>query len=179
MPDTTRYDWTEDCVLSITLVRGLDDDAIIAQLGLTGDDPTPRTFDEAFGQITIDDAFFVQLARLDGWTAVIEDNGYFASLPEHLGPLSAGGAAVNLFWNVNGVTSFGYGVAGQVVRHFDPSGINPNEGTPLPEESDLDFEDEDSDYIGLALLLMERLSGTTIDGDWVLNEPRRIFIGHL
>jgi hypothetical protein len=31
----------------------------------------------------------------------------------------------------------------------------------------------------LALLLLERLSGATIDGDWVLNQPRRIFTVHM
>jgi Family of unknown function (DUF6461) len=179
MVDTSRHSWAEECeALSLTLVKGVDDEVIMTQLELTGHDQTPRTFDQAWGQIQ-NDGVFVQLAHIDGWTAIIEDNGYFASLPEHLGPLSSGGAAVNVYWNVNGVSTFGYGVAGQIVRHFDPSGVDSNEGTPLPEESDLDFDDEDSDYIGLALLLMERLSGVTIDGDWVLNQPRRIFTERL
>jgi hypothetical protein len=56
MPDTTRHDWAEESeALSLTLVRGMDDDAIIAQLGLTAEGPEPRTFAAAFEEIDIDD----------------------------------------------------------------------------------------------------------------------------
>jgi hypothetical protein len=176
MPDDERFDWADyDQPFSVTLVRGLDDDRIIAQLGLLGDDPQPQTFGDAFDDAGSEYVILVQLADLDGWTAVIEDNGYYGSLPEHLGPLSAGGSAVNVFWNVNATTSFGYAVSGTVVSYFDPSGINSDEGAPLPEEADLDFADEDGDAIGLALVLMERLTGTTIDGDWVTGQARRIY----
>jgi hypothetical protein len=176
MPDTDRFDWADyDQPFSLTLVRGLDDEGIIAQLGLLGDDPQPQAFAEVSDDQENEYVINVQIAPLDGWIAVIEDNGFYGSLPEHLGPLSAGGAAVNVFWNVNAVTSFGYAEAGTVTRFFDPSGINANEGATLAQEAGLDFEDEDGDPVGLALLLMERLTGTTIDGEWVTDQSRRIY----
>jgi hypothetical protein len=186
MPDTSRFDWTEDVeALSLTFVRGLDRSAVIDQLGLRSLGAEPVTLEEAWdlqsaateggGDDSDDDGGIVQLADLGDWTVVIEDNGYLGSLEENLGPLSANGSAVNVFWNVNMVTSFGYAVAGEVVRYFDPIGVDASTGDPLPDEADLDFEPEDADSIGLALLLLERLTGEAIDGDWVMTQSRPSF----
>jgi hypothetical protein len=178
MPDTTRFGWAEDIeALNVTLVRGMDANGITAVLGLRTLSEAPMSFEAAwseFGQGD-DHGWFVQLDTLDGWIAIIEDNGYYGSLDEYLGPLSAGGGAVTLFWNVNGVTRFSQALSGKVSRTFDPTGIDWEDGEPLPEEADLDFEDVESDYLGLGLLLMERLTGVTIDGNWVLNRARPIF----
>jgi Family of unknown function (DUF6461) len=177
MPDTARFAWAEEIeALNLTLVHGLDVDGISAVLTLRSLRERPTTFEEAWTELNTDDeGWFVQLDTLDGWTAIIEDNGYYGSLDEYLGPLSAGGSAVTLFWNVNGVTRFSQALSGEVSRTFDPSGIDWEAGEPLPEEADLDFEDEEADFLGLGLLLMERLTGVTIDGDWVLNRARPMF----
>jgi hypothetical protein len=132
MPDTSQYDWTEDSeALSITLVRGLDDDAVLSQLNIRRISEQPMTFDSAcaeFSELITDGAYFVQIDHVDGWTVFFEDNGYKGSWPDNLDALSAAGRAINVHWNVNGVTSFGYAVDGSIVRHFDPSGINGSEG---------------------------------------------------
>jgi Family of unknown function (DUF6461) len=186
MSDTTRFDWAEDVeALSLTFVRGLDDATIASQLDLRNIGADPLTLEQAWdmqsevtdggGDDGDDDGGIVQLDHLGGWTVIIEDNGYLGSLEENLGPLSANGTAVNVFWNVNMVTSFGYAVAGTVVRYFDPIGVDASTGDPLPEEAELHFEDEAADAVGLALLLLERLTGTTIDGDWVMAQSRLSF----
>src|ERR1700722_11291185 len=125
MTDTARFDWTEDVeALSLTLVRGLDDVNIVTKLGLKQMGDEPLTLQDAWGEHfgsanvgeegEFEDGGIVQIDHLDGWTVIIEDNGYFGSLEENLGPLSAGGQAVNVFWNVNMSTSFGDALAGKV-----------------------------------------------------------------
>jgi hypothetical protein len=186
MVDNDRYDWTQDVeALSLTFVRGLEDAAVITQLDLLPVGGEPLSFEEAWveqsestgggGDDADDDGGIVQIDHLDGWTVVIEDNGYLGSLEENLAPLSAQGVAVNVFWNVNMVTSFGYAVAGAIVRYFDPIGVDASTGDPLPDEAGLDFANEDADHVALALLLAERLTETTIDGDWVMGRSRNCF----
>lgn len=181
MLDTTRFAWAEDVdAISLTMVRGLAAEAAIAQLRLRPlDDSHPRTFAAAW-QTHRPERFdwFVQLDRLGDWLVIIEDNGFLGCLPEYLGALSADGEAVNLYWNVNFNTKFGYARAGSVVRAFDPRGINGEDGEPLAVEADIDFADEDADTAGLMLLLMERITGETPDVDWLMQRARPIYLAN-
>jgi hypothetical protein len=181
--DTSEYDWTQDNeALSITLVRGLNDDAIVSQLNLRRTSDKPLTFEAAWVELPEPRAGAVwwraQIGHLGGWTVVIEDNGAGGADPANREALSAAGSAVNVFWNVNGASSFGYAVGGRLVRYFDPSRADTwaDEGEPLPGEADLDFDDEDADPIPPAMLLMQRLAGVTLDRDWVLNTARTIYL---
>jgi hypothetical protein len=183
MPDTERFGWHEDSeALTVTLVRGLDPDGVIEQLGLRQAGDGPLTFEAAWADgmespsSELAEVDFIQLDQIGDWTVILEDNGFLGSLKENLAPLSTNGQAVSIYWNVNAVCSFDSAVAGKVTRSFDPSGINGESGDPLPEESDLDFEEDDADFIGLSFLLMERLTGITLDGDWVLNRARQIYV---
>jgi Family of unknown function (DUF6461) len=183
MPDISEYDWTEDSeALSITLVQGLEDEAVLSQLRLRQISDKPLTFDAAWVELPwpIPNTLWshAQVDHLDGWTVVIENNGIGGADPANREALSAAGRAVNVFWNVNGVTSFGYAVGGAILRYFDPSGVDSweDEGEPLPEEVGLDFEDEDANPVAPAILLMQRLTGVTLDGDWVLNTARAIYL---
>jgi hypothetical protein len=176
------YAWAESAdprleAMSITLVRPGDERALqvlapreqlpgpmtVAQ-GLRAQDGIP---DFAWGSV------LVQTDSIDHWAALVEPNGWAASMPEVVARLSEQGEAVNAFWNVNAVMSFTLARDGGVVRTFDPLLYDALDG-PLPEETDLPWG------VGRprasALALMERLTGVRIGRDWLLERPRETFV---
>jgi hypothetical protein len=60
----------------------------------------------------------IYAGRRDGWTFVLEDNGYRAT--ERVARLSRHGTAVVIYNDVNDLDSFQHGRSGREVRDFDP-----------------------------------------------------------
>jgi hypothetical protein len=111
--------------------------------------------------------------ELDGWTVLIEPNGWITSLRGTLEALSLGGRAANVFWNVNALMRFGWSVDGVLVRQFDPL-LYEADGA-LPDEAGLPFG-EPARSGGAALSLLTRLTGVEIDESWLLDRQRPTFL---
>jgi hypothetical protein len=162
--------------LSLTLVSPADGSALqrlAPRRQLPGLLTVARALDAGLG---IDDyawgAVLGQPDRLGDWDVIIEPNGWAASMPETLEALSTGGTAVNAFWNVNAVVTFGLARAGSLVRSFDAL-LYDNPATPLAEEVGLPWG-VGSPRASL-LALVERLTGVRIDRGWLLETPRPTF----
>lgn len=176
------YGWAESGdprleAISITLVRP-DDDRPLQVLAPREQLPGLMTVAQALqAQDGLADfawgSVLVQTDSIDDWTALIEPNGWAASMPEVVARLSERGEAVNVFWNLNAVMSFTLARNGNVVRTFDPLLYDTIDGA-LPEETDLPWG------IGHpragALALMERLTLVRIDRAWLLERPRETFV---
>jgi hypothetical protein len=111
--------------------------------------------------------------ELDGWTVLIEPNGWITSLRGTLEALSTGGRAANVFWNVNALMRFGLAVDGVLVRQFDPL-LYEADGA-LPDEADLPFGQPGRSGSAAMGLLM-RLTGVEIDERWLLHRQRPTFL---
>lgn len=170
------HGWAEQVdAAAVALVHGLD----LRQVGevLRVDWSTERTvlFDDAWDVLDDDtDLFPVQLEELDGWVVVIEPNGYLTTFEEVLVALSAGGVAVSVFWNVNARYQFSLARRGELVRSLDPfiQDWEPT-GEPLPEEAGLPFGEEDASQSAATVELARRVTGVSLDGDWLLGRPHR------
>ena len=170
--DTSREPSLE--ALSLTLVEPADD-AHLDKLQPRTALPRPLTIAEALdASLDVDDfawgSVVVQTDVLGGWSVLLEPNGWATSMSEMLARLSERGQAVNVFWNVNAVMSFGLARAGAIVRQFDPL-LYDTDIEPLPEELDLPFG-EPGRVRAASLALLTRLTGVRIDPAWLL-EPRR------
>jgi uncharacterized protein DUF6461 len=176
------YGWAESAdprleAISITLVRP-DDEWPLQVLAPREQVAGPMTVAEApRAQDGIADfawgSVLVQTDSIDGWAALIEPNGWAASMPETVTRLAARGEAVNVFWNVNAVMSFALARSGVLVRTFDPLLYDDTDG-PLSDEAGLPWG------VGgpraSALALMERLTHVRIDHDWLLERRRETFV---
>ena len=177
-----RYAWSEADdprldAMSITLVQPADGSAIRV-LGPRREFPHPLTVAQALDEtLGLDDfawgSVVAQVDRLGDWDAIIEPNGWAASMPETLAQLSAAGVAVNVFWNVEAVVTFGLARAGALVREFN--GLLYNDGRePLPEEDGLAWGVEAPRASCFAV--MERVTGITLERDWLLNRARATYV---
>jgi len=182
MPDVDDYDWVEHTrdtrlnALSITLVTPIRPDpiAILHPIKELGAFTVEELLDRSLG---IDDygwrKIVIAVDELGDWTVIVEPNGYLTSFPRTLEALSDGGRAGNVYWNVNAVMSFGWAVDGRLVRQFDPL-LYDSEGA-LPEERDLPFGRPGAPQAA-ALALLERLTGTRVDRDWLLERARPAYV---
>ncbi|MEA2631369.1 MAG: hypothetical protein QOE66_1588 [Chloroflexota bacterium] len=179
---TGAYGWAESGdrrleAISITLVRP-DDEWPLQVLAPREQLPGLMTVAEALeaeGDL-VDFAWgsvLVQTDSIDGWAALIEPNGWAASMPEALVRLAAFGEAVNVFWNVNAVMSFSLARDGALVRTFDPLLYDDTDG-PLPDETELPWGVDLPRASALALV--ERLTHVRIDAAWLLERPRETFV---
>jgi Family of unknown function (DUF6461) len=168
MDDLSSYEWTDEIeAISLTLVQQADLTAVLRLTEVDPDSSEEMTFDDVLDLEAQEERRGVQIETLGYWTAVIEPNGYRTSLAEVLAPLSAGGRAVNVFWNVNAVMSFGLAVDGAMVREFDPVLAEQRVGTPLPEEAGLELFSEDTPSQQACMMLLERITGVKITQDWL------------
>jgi hypothetical protein len=176
------YGWAESGdprleAISITLVQP-DDEWPLQVLAPREQLPGVMTVAEALkaeGDL-VDFAWgsvLVQTDSIDGWAALIEPNGWAASMPEAVIRLAARGEAVNVFWNVNAVMSFSLARDGALVRTFDPLLYDDSDG-PLPDEMGLPWG------VGRprasAFALMERLTHVRMTEAWLLERPRETFV---
>jgi hypothetical protein len=181
-PLLRRYAWAENGdplveAVSITLVQPADGFALAAlrprreiSARLTVEQALAEAFaleDFAWGSV------LAQSDRLGDWDVIIEPCGWAASVPETLARLSAGGTAVNVFWNVNAVITFSLARTGALVRTFDALLYN-DETDALPEEHGLRWGVDAPRASALAV--MERLTGVPLERDWLLGRARRSFV---
>jgi hypothetical protein len=125
------YEWTEsdhgpfEFGAAVALVKGCSPARALDVLGAgqaTQTAPARAVRDWAAQQNYQHYGTAIEAGEISGWTVVIELNGYQATLPELLEALSAGGEAVVIYQNVNGLASFQYAKDGTIVREFDPAG---------------------------------------------------------
>jgi hypothetical protein len=116
----------------------------------------------------------IEATSRDGWTMILEPNGFRAADLTTLGKLSARGSAVSFYNNVEALSSFQYAVKGRVIRAFDPVLNQSMVGSALPQEKAIPFNDLSSDYVVDSIQLMSRLTDLTIlpadlhDSDYTL-----------
>lgn len=165
-------DYQQLFAISIAMVRP-DDGTAIEALRPRRRLPTHLTVSDALDETlrVTDFAWGSVLAQTDSlgqWCIVIEPNGWATSLPETVSRLSAGGVAVNVFWNVSAVMSFSFARLGTLVRTFDP--LLYDDHLALAEEHGIVWGAA-APRAG-ALALMERLTGERIDRAWLLDRAR-------
>ena len=170
------HEWAEQVLgMTLTFVRGAELREIGETLAFRWDTERTTTFEvaeegqQAEGWL----AYAVQVGERDGWTVLVEPNGYAAGGPDVVARLSRGGTAVSLFWTINAAMGFTLARDGVVVRAFDPLlfTLGP-EGDPLPEEVGLAFGEPGEPLVQHALTLAERLTGVRLDERWIRDTPR-------
>lgn len=168
--DDSRFDWSDDVMaLCLTFVEGMSPAQVEARLGADGSTRRTTTFDEAADQQDFgEERFAVQLGSLDGWTVVVEPNGYICSQDAVLADLSAAGRAVMVCWNVNMDSRFGYARDGVLLRVYDPVLGTTEVGAPLPQEP----VGEQDRPIQAALALAGALTGVRLTQRWLLDQTR-------
>lgn len=171
-----RLPWGDEVeAVALALVEGDRLDFVLGTLGAVPETERLAIFAEAEEQQDYESmTFALQVDRLDGWTLIVEPNGYLSSLPENVERLSEAGRVVSVYWNVNSQMRFQYAINGSIHRSFDPliPELSP-EGTPLPDESGLPFGVEGEDPRQAAVTLAGRLTGVALDPRTVLDTPRR------
>ncbi|MEV0646977.1 DUF6461 domain-containing protein [Phytomonospora sp. NPDC050363] len=110
----------------MTFLRGLAPRQVLTALEtepvetLTGAESLHDAVSEAY-EIHDGDRLLVAVAELDGWTLMIEPNGYLGTFDEVMRPLSAaGGRVVSHFRNVNAADHFHLWDDGELRLHFEP-----------------------------------------------------------
>ena len=146
---------------SFTLVKGIGPRAALHVLDPHPATPvwTPHRVDRWVDHAPYTDSHYYQAiyaGRRDGWTFVLEDNGFRAT--QRAARLSRHGAAVVIFNNVNALCSFHYAAHGRVIRDFDPSFYVGERRRALPQERGIKFG-HDWRYIARSMLLAHRLTG--------------------
>ena len=156
-------------------MRGPDLQEIGDALAFRWDTERMTTFEQAEGEQQADElmAYAVQVGERDGWTVLVEPNGYAAGGPGAMARLSRSGTAISLFWTVNASMGFELARNGSVVRAFDPLLFSLGAmGNRLPEEAGLAFGEPDGPLKENTLTLAERLTGVRLDEAWVRDTPR-------
>lgn len=170
------YAWSDEVMgMTLTFLRGPALPEVGEVLGFRWDTERPTRFSEAEERQGLGArAYAVQVGHLDGWTVLVEPNGYAAGTSDTVLRLSRGGTAVSLFWTVNGAMGFVLADDGVLVRAFDPLlyDLHP-QGEPLPQEQGLPFGEPGEHLPRAALLLAERLTGVRIERAWIMEAPRR------
>lgn len=164
------FGWADDVpAVCLTFVEGLPPNEVEGRLGADPGSRRSATFQQAADdQDFVAERFAIQVGVTDGWTVLVEPNGYVCSQDSVLVDLSAGGRAVTVFWNVNLDSRFGYARDGVLVRVFDPVLGTSEVGDPLPEEASA----ADEQPIHAALALAEALTGVQVTQAWLLDEAR-------
>lgn len=117
------------------------------------------------------DRHFLGLCAVDGWTLMVEPNGYLGSLDEAAVPLSRGTELVTHFRNVNAVDHFSRYANGGLRLHFEPlfpcarDGADPDGAVALMREVGFDLREDDADLevtTEAAFALAERLTGVRL-----------------
>jgi Family of unknown function (DUF6461) len=173
------YAWFNDHWLReafcITLIRGLDQAEVLRRIGGERSRPRSLTVAEAGERSNSFRAGYPQLvlvARADGWSVAVEDNGWEGSRPEVLRALSGGTQAVSVYRNVNALGYFSYAVDGGLLARFEllfPQrrwGGQPDLLLPRMRAVGLDPDASEPPYGEVdtaALALAERITGVRLD----------------
>lgn len=114
------------------------------------------------------DGYLVGLVALDGWTLMLEINGFVGKQREVIGPLSRGSAVVSHYRNVNRYDDFKYWVDGSSVMEFEPHAAGWADASPdlLREIDRAGFEITDLNprrpVASAAFALAENLTGVPL-----------------
>ena len=106
----------------------------------------------------------------DGWTFLLEDNGYHGTDPQVLTALSRDSLAVSVYWNVNRLSRINYAQAGRLLATFDfvirqqPYGEDPDRIRPYL--SGLAFTDQ-ARILAEGVALVEHVTGVRLTRDWL------------
>jgi hypothetical protein len=164
-----RYAWAETGAdpianaATLSLVKGIGPRAALRVLDRPPATPlgTPKRIDSWVERQPYRNSHYyaaIYAGRRDGWTFVLEDNGFKAT--QRAGRLSRLGTAVIIYNNVNSLESFQYAQGGRVVREFDPLIYYQDERrNPLPEERGIMFGYRDYKSLARSMLLAHRLTG--------------------
>jgi len=171
------YEWVEQLeAYCFTAVVGLEADEAIRRLG---GDPNisdrSRTFAECFWPA--DGPQWAQVGVVGEGLLVAEHNGWRAE--EVAEPLSRGARLACFFRNVHAIMRFVYAVDGRILAEFDPLlDIGPRTGHD-PHSIDPALQGLPFGLFGAersALTLLERLTGVTIDPDWLAAPQRAVVL---
>jgi Family of unknown function (DUF6461) len=173
------YAWFNDHWLReafcITLVRGLDEVEVLRRFGAERSQPRPLTVAEAGELVGSFHAGYPQLilvARADGWSVAVEDNGWEGSRPEVLRALSDGTQAVSVYRNVNALGYFSDAIDQELLVQFEllfPQrrwGSQPDLLLRQMRAVGLDPDGHEPPYGGVdpaALALAERVTGVHLE----------------
>ncbi|WP_236239169.1 DUF6461 domain-containing protein [Streptomyces sp. CC228A] len=117
------------------------------------------------------DRHFVGLRMVDGWTVMVEPNGFLGSLEEMAAPLSRGTELVTHFRNVTAVDQFSRYSDGRLRLRFEPlfpcagGGAEAESAVALMREVGFDLEREGGSLSATteaAFALAERMTGVRL-----------------
>lgn len=160
----------------VTLVEGLGPEELLRALRAEPRTPVAVTGVGGLAEPAHDlfqdgDALFVGVAPVDGWSLMVEYNGYLGVTDKAMLPVSRGRSVVSHFLNVNAVDRFTWYQDGTVRLHFEPlfayhrDGSHPDALLTEMREAGFDLsddQDEDPDYEGhteAAFALAHRITG--------------------
>jgi hypothetical protein len=199
------YLWFEEAYLfginfCVTLVRGLTPDEVITRfdgteaVDISGahrletaaeqiDYPDPTDDDGAFNADLGTGLDFIAATGADGWTLIIEPNGFLCSSEESARLLSPGCELVSFYYNENTAPVVRWARDGETLVTFNPSfgagwrsGSDPDRLNPVLESLGFDLSTEeldpadprwhyDEEWQARTLALMEHLTGVRISRD--------------
>ncbi|MFE2545530.1 DUF6461 domain-containing protein [Actinacidiphila glaucinigra] len=120
---------------------------------------------------------YIGVAALDGWSVMLEPNGYIGTLGGALAPLSVGRTVVSHFRNVNAVDHFNWFENGQSRLHFEPlfahhrDGSDPDSLVTAMREVGLTTEEDGEDDLDVvtaaAFALAERVTGVRLTPEFL------------
>ena len=170
------YEWVESLeAFCFTAVVGLDPPETARRLDGDVADGELRTFDECFW--AADGPQWAQIGPVEGGVLVAENNGWRAE--ECIERLSKDVRVACFFRNVQAVMHFVYAVDGRILAEFDPLlDIGPRTGHD-PHSIDPALQGLPFGLFGAersALTLLERLTGVSIDPDWLAAPQRAVVL---
>ncbi|MEU5941586.1 DUF6461 domain-containing protein [Micromonospora sp. NPDC047548] len=166
-------------IFCLTFVKGVDEAEALRRIGAYPDTVEWRMLPDAGAMMHEFDLGYPRMAAavaLDGWSMVIEPHGFHGSDRDLLQAVSRGTEAVNVLrHNYAASHHFGYAASGAMVVAFPPEA--PVEGRIWGAAPDrlhdemlavgiLPADDEYDGYaVARAILLAERITGTTVPTD--------------
>ena len=164
-------------IICYTFIRGVDGPGALLRMGGYPDTVAVRTaadMDELAGSFEDGYPTMAAAVPLDGWTVVIEPEGFEGSDTTLLCAVSRGTEAVSVLRHAYASDRFGYAVDGTLVCGFDPRyparrhGADPDRLLDLLTEVGL-LADEDDGYLDdgviRALHLVGRITGVELPPD--------------
>ncbi|QFY11591.1 hypothetical protein GBF35_37910 [Nonomuraea phyllanthi] len=115
----------------------------------------------------------LQLTYMDGWIIALEPSGFQGVRPEVLGPLSSGGRALSVTWNVERDSSLRYAVDGEIMTSCtlinveQRAGVDPSALDTVLREVGLYGRLPMEECKARSLALGERISGQRMTPDWL------------
>jgi hypothetical protein len=161
MASTGDYDWLDDVLADAACVTVVTGSTVAQVLAAFRADPAVDVpIEDAYGD---GDAGFVAVYESAGAVVAVEPNGFWASLPEHLAPLSAGGTAASMFWNVNDDNAFTCARDGVLVATVDMYDAEDADEVDLPDDlRPLFVQAAEGDHHAVGMAMVEAFTGVRV-----------------